>query len=277
MDDLHIVTVATESKYYFPYLVESCRRHGKELEILGFGQKWKGYNWKFKLMIEYLKTLRLDDIVCFVDGYDVICTRNLSELKNMFLKTREEKKCKIIVGVDNIKHTNFINKFTIKMYYGTCDNMSLNSGTYIGYVKDLLEVLKQILNKNSKDSADDQRLLTNLCNSNSKLFSIDTNNDFFLTLVHPLHEIDDVIKINEYGEVSYNGIFPFFLHGPGSTYFDNTIRKLGYGENVNINQIIKHRNNWLFVFVNGYTNLFAMMLFLIIFLLFYVIKQSISR
>ena len=39
INDLHIVTVATESKYYFPYLIESCKRHGKELEVLGYGEK----------------------------------------------------------------------------------------------------------------------------------------------------------------------------------------------------------------------------------------------
>lgn len=278
MDDLHIVTVATESKYYFPYLVESCRRHGKELEILGFGQKWKGFNWRFKLMIEYLKTLKSDDIVCVVDGYDVICTRNLCELKKMFLKVKNETKCKIIVGFDNIKHTNYINKFTIKMYYGTCDDISLNAGTYIGYAKDLLEITKRILNKNSKDNADDQKLLTNLCNSDSKLFNIDTNNNFFLTLVHPLHEIDDVIEINEYGEISYDGVFPFFLHGPGSTYFDNVIKKLGYNNIANVNQLIKNKNSLIFILVNAYTNFLTMIfifiiLLLLIFLYYYTIRS----
>jgi len=210
MEDLHIVTVVTESKYYFPYLVQSCRRYGKEIEILGYGQKWKGFNWRFKLIIKYLESLNMNDIVCVVDGYDVICTRNLNELKNMFLKVYNETKCKIIVGYDNVKHTNYINKFTIKMFYGTCNNISLNAGTYIGYVKDLLEIIKQILNKNSNDNADDQILLTNLCNKNSKLFNIDKNNEIFLTLVHPLHEIDDIIEINNYGEISYKGISPFF-------------------------------------------------------------------
>lgn len=63
MSELHIVTVATESKYYFPYLVESCKKYGKELEVLGYGEKWKGFNWRFKLMIEYLKNY-LKMILC---------------------------------------------------------------------------------------------------------------------------------------------------------------------------------------------------------------------
>ena len=98
---LHIVTFATESKYYFPYLQESCRRNGKELEVLGYGEKWEGFNWRYIKMIEYLKGLPEDDIVCFVDGYDVICTRNLHELIPVFLKIKEKEGCKMVVGEDN--------------------------------------------------------------------------------------------------------------------------------------------------------------------------------
>jgi len=54
---LHIVTVATESKYYFPYLVQSCERNGIKLKVLGYGEKWLGFNWRLRKMIEYLKTL----------------------------------------------------------------------------------------------------------------------------------------------------------------------------------------------------------------------------
>lgn len=95
MDNLHIVTVATESQYYFPYLVESCERHGQKLEVLGFDEKWQGFNWRFKKMISYLKTLPKNDIVCFVDGYDVICCRNLKEMPNMFLEIKKKQVVKL--------------------------------------------------------------------------------------------------------------------------------------------------------------------------------------
>ena len=50
MSDLYIVTVATESQYYFPYLIDTCRKYGKEIDILGFGEKWQGFNWRMQLM-----------------------------------------------------------------------------------------------------------------------------------------------------------------------------------------------------------------------------------
>lgn len=266
MDDLHIVTVVTESKYYFPYLVESCRKYGKEIEILGYGEKWRGFNWRFKLMIDYLRKLNPNDIVCFIDGYDVICTRNLYELKEVFLKLYNVKNCKIIVGYDNIKYTNFLNKLLIKSYFGTCKNISLNAGTYIGYVNDLLKIIEQILELNSDDKADDQKLLTNYCNLNDS-FYIDTHNEIFLTIDHPLHEIDDIINIHENKKISYNKKFPFFLHAPGTTYLDNTIKKLGYTDCININKKLKYKYGLMYVIRMKYLELFIIIFLIILFLL----------
>lgn len=278
MDDLHIVTVVTESKYYFPYLVKSCQKYGKELEILGYGQKWKGFNWKFKLMIEYLETLNDNDIVCFIDGYDVICTRNLNELKTTFLTLYNENKCKIIVGYDNTSHTNFINKLFVKTYFGTCNGISLNSGTYIGFVKDLLQIIKQIRSLNDKDNADDQILMTKFCNLNDSIFYIDKNNEIFLALDHPLNEIDNIINISNGKNISYNDNFPFFLHGPGSTFLDNVIQKLGYCDHeLGINQQIKYKYNFLHIFVNGYPKLFLSFLFVFITLVFFLVVVGRKR
>ena len=36
---MKLVTVATRSERYFPFLLESCERHGAKLEVLGWGQK----------------------------------------------------------------------------------------------------------------------------------------------------------------------------------------------------------------------------------------------
>jgi hypothetical protein len=38
---MHIVTVANKSEGYFEYLVESCKRNGGELEVLGWDKNGK--------------------------------------------------------------------------------------------------------------------------------------------------------------------------------------------------------------------------------------------
>ena len=159
MDKLHIVTVATDPKYYFPYLVESCKKNGKELEVLGMGEVWQGLNWKFLKMIEYLKTLPTDDIVCFIDGYDVICCRNLNQLVYEFKEIKERTGCKLVVGHD--KKSTMMSLSVL--FFGSCNNNNINSGTYIGYVKDTLEIIQKIYELNPKNDADDQVLMTQYC------------------------------------------------------------------------------------------------------------------
>jgi hypothetical protein len=228
MDDLHIVTVATEIDYYMPYLIESCKKNGKELIILGYKEKWKGFNWRFKLMLNYLKTLNNNDIVCFIDGYDVICTRNLAELKNEFIKLKNETNSKIIVSEDKFVKTNLLSNFlriSQYFYFDLCNGLNLNAGTYIGYVYDLIEILQEIYNIDPNDNADDQILLTKYCKINNNIY-IDTNNKIFLTLGNLFSEIDKEVISNN--KIIYNNNIPFFIHGPGTTYLDNIVKFLGY-------------------------------------------------
>ena len=228
MNNIHIVTVATDYEYYLHYLIDTCKRYGKELEILGFGEKWKGFNWKFKLMIDYLNNLPDTDIVCFIDGYDVICLRNLDELEDEFIKIKKENNCSIIVGHDK---TSFIMSFN-SLYFGKCNNTKLNSGTYIGYVKDLLFILINLQKINSNDNSDDQYLMTQYCNLNKNLFYIDTKSKLFLSLSYPLQEIDDKLEIKD-NIIYYQSEKPFFIHAPGYTYLDNLIIRLNYDYDYN--------------------------------------------
>jgi len=273
MENLHIVTVATDSEYYFPYLVESCKRNGKELTVLGYGEKWKGFTWRFRLMLDYLKELSDYDIVCFIDGYDVICIRNLNELIDEFIKIKNETNCKIIVGHDKIikdtiyHYYNYLNNLN---NFGQCKNISINAGTYIGYVIDLLEILQNIYNLNPNDTADDQILLIKYCNiSNNNDISIDTDNKLFLTLDKPNAEIDYLIQVNN-NEIIYNNNKPFFIHAPGETYLDNTIRLLGY--NLNNNDIKKKMQKKLINRNIFYIKNNLVIIFIVLFIFLFIIN-----
>jgi hypothetical protein len=225
MNNLHIITVATHSQYYFPYLVESVKKYGKELEVLGFNEKWLGFNWKFKKMLLHLSTLSNDDIVCFIDGYDVLCLRNLDELANKFIEIKNRTNRKMIIGYDNVQSK--IHSIFASIYFGKYDNKSLNSGTYIGYTKDVINILNNILKLNQDDDADDQILMTKYCNLNKNEIYIDINNELFLTLDAPLRELSNYVDINN-NKLKYNNEYPFFIHACGGGYLDNTLIKLNY-------------------------------------------------
>jgi hypothetical protein len=239
---LHIVTVATHDEGYFKYLQQSCKKHGSKLKVLGFGEKWQGYNWRIKLMIDYLKTIKSNDIVCFVDGYDVICTRNLLELKEEFINfTNLNPQYNIIISM--YTPSNIIEKYFVNLQFGLINNECLVAGLYIGYVKNLYEMLNNIYLINSDPGADDQQLMVKYYKSSPKNIYLDTQSYFFCNRFKPLHEIDKNIIINKNKNDNYNVIYnkqkPFFLHSLGSGYLDNVIIKLDY--NYNYNDKIKYK------------------------------------
>ena len=225
MSKLHIITVATESKYYFPYLVESCKKNNNELIVLGFGEKWKGFSWRFKLMIQYLQNIPLEDIVCFVDGYDVICTRNLNELIECFYTISNKHKCKIIVGYENISNT--IVKTLSRLRFTNV----INAGTYISKCKDILDLLSNILNKDSNNLSDDQFLLNQYYNLNENNIYIDMNGCLFGTIASGL-PFDDIDK---YYILRNNNLYtkdtntqPFFIHAFNNCNLSTILNKMNY-------------------------------------------------
>jgi procollagen-lysine,2-oxoglutarate 5-dioxygenase len=228
--NVEVITISTDNKFYYPNLVESCRKNKGKLTTLGMGEEWQGYNWKFKKMLNYLTNLSDDKIVCFVDGYDVISCRDLTELAYEFIKLKNKYKCKIIAGCDEY---GFIGKkIAAHMSFGKCDNHYLNSGTYIGYVKDLKDIISKIYELNPSDSADDQVLMIQYYNKHPGEIHIDHECKLFLTLMYPLIEVDYFTSItinnNKLHAIDYKSM-PFFVHAPGNGFLNNIIIKLGYG------------------------------------------------
>jgi hypothetical protein len=269
---LYIVTVATESTCYFPYLKESVEKNGGELIVLGFGEKWKGFTWKYSLLLDKLKEFNKNDIVCFVDGYDVICTRNLESLKNDFIKIHKRENCKIIVGHSKVIVNNFIEKLKKlhgDIYFGKCNNINLNSGTYIGYVKDVYSIIKSVYEIKNSDTEDDQILLTSYCNKNKNDLYIDIHNELFLTFAVNYSEVDKYITFNN-NNISYkNNNKPYFLHACGEGYLDNTIIRLGYTMNTRVKDTIYKK--MLKKTINEIKNFFIKNIIYIFFFIFLII------
>jgi len=231
---LYIITVATHDDMYLPHLKESCKKNNGNLIVLGYGEKWKGFSWRFTLLLNFLNTIHDNDIVCFVDGFDVICTRNLKELPNVFYKLKQKNNCKIIIGehliADNHNFMTLYYNFILDTYFSKCKNKSINGGTYISNCIDLKYLINNIF-KNiqliDKNKLDDQILLTKYCNNNKNDIYIDNNNEIFLNLENRYQEIDHFLEITN-DTIKYKHNYPFFVHGPGETYLDNVIIKLNY-------------------------------------------------
>lgn len=227
-----ILTVANKPKYYYPYLVDTVKKNNGELITLGTNEEWQGYKWKFEKIVSYLKTVNNDnEIICVVDGYDVICIRDLTNLKKDFLEIKKKTKSKLVVS--SVVLPNFIERIRISTVFDTCKNQDLNTGCYIGYSQDILDIFTKIL-QTKTITTDDQTLLIAYCNLYPDDIYIDTQNDLFISIQSQNNEIEHLLQNNHSN--------PYFLHGPGSTSLDNVLNNyLGYS-NVDIKSEFKKDN-----------------------------------
>lgn len=223
---MKLVTVATHNEGYFDYLKQSCEKFNTDIDVLGYGEKWKGFGWRLNLIIDYLNDIENEnEVVCFIDAYDVILLRSLDEMENFFIHFSNTYNINIIIGTDENQNT--ILKLLGGIIFGNCNGIRINAGTYIGYKKDLLEMLNSITIE--KDSDDDQVLITEYFKKNHDKVYIDTTCLFFLTIGRPLFDFDKHKNVSVKDNIiTYNGLTPFIAHAPGNTNMNSLIEKLGY-------------------------------------------------
>lgn len=268
MNKLHIVTVATEIKYYMKHLIESVKINGGELIILGLNEKWQGFNWRNKLIFEYISKFDDNDIICFIDGYDVLCVKNLKTLADEFENIKKREKCKMIVGYEN-KLNMYVWLTNMFIFNGS----SINAGTYISTVEDLKIIISKILENNKLNSLDDQALLIEFNNKYPNDIYIDSKTELFLTLIDPCKQINiNDIYVNN--KITYNNNNPFFIHCAGNTCMDDLIIKMGLSKNCNICKdiTINHSKKVLY-YLNYFIDIYGIYFLIIIFIIILIIKK----
>lgn len=231
---MKLVTVATHSEGYFPWLLKSCERHGVHLDVLGWGEQWKGFAWRLTLMMKYLQKQNPNEVVCFVDGFDVILLKPLDELESRFLRLKEKHDFKLAVGLEIPLMR--IQQWAAQLTFGKCDSVLINAGCYIGYAQDLLDVIQNIYQINPYFNADDQQMLLTYCRRNPAKMYIDKDRQLFLTLVASFSDINKHIT-----QFMQND--PCIYHGAANTNMNNLIKALGY-EMTNEEATIVNKYHW---------------------------------
>ena len=232
-----LITVVTHDSGYLKWLEESCKRYNVNLIKLGWGQKWQGFAWRFTLMINYLKSIDKDELVIFIDAYDVLLLRPLDDIEETFNSIIKISNKKIIISCEN--NNNALLKIFGHIQFGQCKSLGINSGTYMGRAKDLLDIYNKLtLDTNFKNHDDDQVLFTTMCNNNNDLFYIDSDHNIFLIVISlSMNNMSlDGINIDKNKKLTFNNSTPYFIHAPVNTLMDDLIKKLGYNiTNNNIN------------------------------------------
>jgi hypothetical protein len=142
---LHIVTYSTDemrSKYL------NCPK----IINLGRGKTWNSYIDKINAMRTYLQVLPANDIVCFIDGFDVVSF--LPKTETEIIDVFEQQQADILFSSE----TNCFPWSHVASLYPTSISLYkyLNSGGYMGYVW----ALRILLQYDTKNTPCDQGFFT---------------------------------------------------------------------------------------------------------------------
>jgi len=235
---IYIVTVANKSDGYYEILKQSCIRNGCELTTLGFEEEWGGFVWKYKKLQEFLKTINPNDIVVFVDGFDVIMVNHIDKFITQYKKFNKGIVLSIVNDLNIIKYFQKKMFNTIK-YKGS--KYWLCSGLYVGKTDDLIQMF-DMMNIDLDTLNDDQLLLTQFLIDNPKFanekIALDTQMELFTNISRPRIQ-DWIIQNNNIPiKLSYKDgqlINEFnkptiFIHGPGNIDLKQYIEQLGYND-----------------------------------------------
>ena len=143
MSNVEVITVATHSEGNYENLIHN--KHNVNIKVLGFGEKWRGLIMKYELVNKHIQDKEDDDIIIFIDGFDTVMCKDISSIVTHF--TSQDKK--VIYSVDQVPDG--IQKFIYdRVFYKKGNQVNINSGMYIGYVKYLKFILKDMLNREFK-------------------------------------------------------------------------------------------------------------------------------
>lgn len=152
---MRIVAVATHKERMFDIFKKSAEKNDIPLDILGMGQKWKGFGWRWTLILKHLETIDHKELILVTDAFDTIILKNAEAFEKTF-KTFNSP----IVFSKDPEANEFIYLARYYRWRVFGEDPIVNGGTYIGTCSAIKKFIKRIKYKNNTD---DQRFLTSLC------------------------------------------------------------------------------------------------------------------
>ena len=245
-----VITVATHEEGYLAALKHSCKRFGYDLSVLGWKQPWRGFRWRMNLVLNALRHLRPEDVVMFVDAFDVVMTGPATEARDTFLSLQVP----MFVSAQRRWHTCF-GWFQQRSFQATgsanvghgcraeCPSpyTMICAGTFIAFAGYAVGFLERCL-REFPDSQDDQLMFNLIWNgtTGSYPFRIDCGRTMFNVMmpdmvsrrpraIYPSDEVEFFTN-GRVRVTSVEGVIshPIASHLSGNIQAATEIRRLGY-------------------------------------------------
>lgn len=141
LPNLHICTVASRRTKGLTQLLDTCKYFGVEIDVLGMGLPYKGNGQKLTYVRKYIDTIPDDELVLFVDAYDVLI---LSNKEKMILNFLEMDTQLVFAAETNLFPKRKVGHLARKFPKSPNKFKYLNSGTYMGYASAIRKLLDSI-------------------------------------------------------------------------------------------------------------------------------------
>jgi hypothetical protein len=228
--NIKVVSVASD-KQKAGVLIKSCKANNIDLTILGLDEPWAGGDMsgpgggqKLNLLHKYLQDLAPEDVVLFVDGYDVVIHDDLETIYNRFL----DFDCDILFAAEkNIWPDESIATAFPEPEVGY---RYLNSGCFIGYVDALRSIVEEV------DPRSDDQLYYQMAYLSCTDYVCKLDHEQYVFAC--LSGLSDYIQVRPNGQLfnSETRCCSSILHGNGGDkdkyIFGQIVEKLGYQPNV---------------------------------------------
>ncbi|MCB1180777.1 MAG: glycosyltransferase family 2 protein [Chlamydiia bacterium] len=217
---LHICTYASDLRPQLEQLKESCTYFGHDLIILGldkpfsFGQVMRDFR-------EYLETIDPDDVVLFIDAYDILILADEKKILEKFAQFNAPCVCSTEVNCHPLPHFSYFyrEEAPTKFKY-------LNSGAYMGYVSYMKEVFDAV--SPIPDETDDQGLLSAFYLYHPTSLKLDYFGDLFLSLYLVEENEVELDSENRQAKCLITDRIPCVVHGngPGKLLYQHIYNEL---------------------------------------------------
>jgi hypothetical protein len=214
-EELHVCTYANclvDSVYY---LMDSCHQKSILPTVLGYGEPFS-FKYKVEKIRNYLETLPENDVVLFVDAFDVMIIKTKEELLSDFLALQAP----FVIAAE--KNCYPFRELKEKYAQSASPFGYLNSGGYIGYVWAVKKTLARLLDlcvsrPYPYQNEDDQGLFTRDYLEHPDEYHLDRESKIFLCLAKVT---DDEVVIDPKTGVFCvpTGSYPGILHANSSSF-----------------------------------------------------------
>jgi hypothetical protein len=208
--EFYIVCVASSGHPRMDRLIESVQRQKLPIHVLGMGKQWIGPGMKLVCMDEYVDYLQDEDVVMFVDAWDVLVMADKEEILE---KYKSFNKPIVVSAEKNIwpyrNLASFFPETKSAFKY-------INTGGYIARAKELKQFFHQ--NRPVWGFYDDQAFFQIAFLNDPSMFAIDYDAKIFMTLFQVEDDEVDFHPVTKRLVYKASGNQPCAIHANGHTY-----------------------------------------------------------